>query len=701
MPIVVDIPRIPAAEIVIDGVIAEAEWAKAAKITGFKVYRPKPDTDPAADTVVRIMSDEHTLYVSFEAADLEPSKVRAGMGRRDSRKGDDYVGMLLDPLGTGERAAAFIVNPLGIQMDGTHIRGKDKELVPWMGSFSSWDARWQSVGRVTDQGYTVELAIPWSSMRHPTEVDKVGALFFRNVSRTAERSAWPRMDPDSSGVLTQLATLGGPGSLPTSKGLSLIPEVTYGLTREGVASSRLGVWGVSPGLTAQVSPSGALQVLATINPDFSQVESDQAKIDVNQRFSLHYKEKRPFFLEGQEWFSHPLDGIIYTRTMVTPLYGARVTSEVDQWTMAAMHVWDRQPSASINEGGGWTEEDLQDRDAIETVARVRRAVGKDGMLGGIYSDRTIPGTNLAHRMGGIDGRVPLGGGVVAEGTLLISDTTGVDDELRAAPAAVLKAQTSGRHFEADVWGSYLSPGFRTENGYLPWSDSLGVGGELELLAYPKAKLTPRVFFSPVDGEVGWHQDGDLRDLKYTPILGTWFSNGALLAGGFKHTGELYEGTWLDYDRGFMFNVTQWTNWLTTVANYSTGQAALYDPANPAIGWSSRGMLQLVVQPHAHLIIGPEIQWEQFLLNGQEEYSGWVGRLKVEAFATPQLWARFLVDRSTFDETNTLEGLLAYEREPGKAVYLGGSYAQQGVSETSQDTSTQWQVFTKLSWVLGY
>ena len=128
MPLAIDIPKVPQAEIVIDGRIDESDWDGAALISGFVSYRPSPDKPPRADTQVRILSDDQTLYVSFVAHDPEPEAVRAGMGRRDTRRDDDYVGMVLDPLGTGERGAVFIVNPLGIQMDGTHVRGRDKEL---------------------------------------------------------------------------------------------------------------------------------------------------------------------------------------------------------------------------------------------------------------------------------------------------------------------------------------------------------------------------------------------------------------------------------------------------------------------------------------------------------------------------------------------------------------------------------------------
>ena len=229
---------------------------------------------------------------------------------------------------------------------------------------------------------------------------------------------------------------------------------------------------------------------------------------------------------------------------------------------------------------------------------------------------------------------------------------------------------------------------------------MGASGEIELLAFPKWDLLPRVFGSPIDGTVAWHSDGRLRELSVEPKAGTWFSNGSLLMFEVEHNGELYENRWLSADRGGFFFRAPWTRWLSTSANFSTGEAALYDPEDPSIGWSSRGGMRVQLQPSTHLTLSPEINWEQFELAGEEVYNGWVGRLKLEAFATPQIWGRILVDRSTFSHRSSLESLIAYEREPGKAMYLGGSVAREGDSEQSEERDTLWQVFTKLSWVFG-
>lgn len=703
MPFAADIPRVPEATIVIDGRIDEATWAKAAKVSGFTVFRPTPDANPMGQTTIRILSDDHTLYVAFQADDPEPKKVRGGLGRRDSRRHDDYVGMLLDPSGTGERGVLFIVNPYGIQLDGNLVRGDDRELVPWRGSWSSWDGRWQSQGRRNDDGFAVEMAIPWAGIRHPENMDKIGAIFFRRIGRIGEISAWPRLDPNVPGVLVQTGEFGGPGRLPTGAGLTVIPEMTYTATDAGAPDDRLSLGGFGPGVTTQYRPNASTQLLATINPDFSQVESDRAQISVNQRYSLQYEEKRPFFLEGQEWFTHPMDDLIYTRTMMAPMYGVRATNESDKWATSALHVWDRRPSASVSEGGGWSAEQLAGRSALETVGRVRRTIGNDGMVGLLYSDRGIIGEALNHRLFAIDGRAPIGDSLVTEASVLVSDTTGVGEEQRSAPAAVSNTEFRSRHMTVDGATHYLSPGFRSENGFIPRADSMGVDAKVEFLAFPKWRATPRMFFFPANGDIAWYTEGRLRDYSWKPGFGSWFSNGALVFVQGAHAGEQFADEWLEYDRIEMFTAASWTQWLRTQFGAETGQAPLYDPSDPLIGWSNSLSLHVGVQPVPAVIIGPQIDWERFWLEGEQVYDGWVGRIKLELFASPKWWARFIIDRTTFEKKKVLEALFAHEREPGKAIYLGGQVAQGGLDEIGEPDpklGPHWQVFTKVSWVFG-
>ena len=116
--------------------------------------------------------------------------------------------------------------------------------------------------------------------------------------------------------------------------------------------------------------------------------------------------------------------------------------------------------------------------------------------------------------------------------------------------------------------------------------------------------------------------------------------------------------------------------------------------------SNRAGIRVQLQPSPRISLMPQIRWERFDLRDETVYDGWVGRLKLEAFATPRLWARILVDRSTFDNQSGLESLVAYEREPGKAVYLGGSLTSERDDDSATASQPDWQLFTKMSWVFG-
>ena len=703
IPIAMDIPNIEMPEIEINGIADEKAWEQALLAGDFTTYRPKPDQEPRAQTVVKILSSKEALYLHFSASHEPEKNVYAGFGRRDSRKGDDYVGVLIDPLGSGERGALFISNALGVQLDGTLVRGRDSDLVPWGGSWSSWDTQWVSSGRITDDGYEVEIAIPWASIRHPAVIDTLGLTVFRRIARGSEMSAWPRLDPNIEGTLVQAASLGGPGAMPKSLGLSVLPEVTATRTNEGVQKDRVGIAGVAPGLTLEAAPSPALQLLATLNPDFSQVESDEAKIDINQRYSLQYEEKRPFFLEGQEWFTHPIKDLIYTRSMVAPLYGARATSETGQFTSAVLHVHDQNPSGSVAEEGGWSNDEVEGKSSDSTVARLQWASENDGMVGAILSHKSIRGADLQHSLFGVDGRIKLSRRITLQAAALGSSTDGIDQENGVAPAGVLRTLFRTRHLQGRVETRYRSKDFRSENGFQPISDAITVINRTEIVTYPKWQNIPRLLFSPTDGEFSIRENGELREYDFRPSIGSWFGNGTyfMVEGG--PGGEEYEDIWLDYSDVALMGGGSWTSWLRTRMRLEAGQAPYYDGDEPSIGDKYAARANIVLQPFRRFSFSPSLSWERFMQDRKEVYQGVVARLKLEAFATPTIWNRWILDHSTFSENRTVETLFAWERMPGQAIYLGGRYSIGGINEDGApdpNLSPSWALFTKLSWVFS-
>jgi hypothetical protein len=701
VPLPVDLPRVPQAEIAIDGALDDVGWAAGRELGPFTTFAPVPGQAPTGRVSAVVLADDEALYLRFEVADPRPERVRATRGRRDSRFDDDLVGLYLDPGAGGQRAYVFLVNPLGFQMDGIALAGSDDEDM-------SWDARWRSAGRRTETGYQVELAIPWKSVRHERRVEETGLLLLRVRGQDGEKSSWPAINPAHAGVLFQQARLAGPGALPPSRSLDLAPSLSFGWTDAGPADRPWSWQGVSPGLTAQWSPTPTDTLLGTVNPDFSQVESDALdstweksdafQIDVNRRYALDFDEKRPFFLEGQEWFDSPLEDLVYTRAMVAPRTGLRATTDRGRWQLAALNVWDASPAPSVSEGGGWTSADLAGREALSTLARVRRELGEDGYVGALYADRAVLDTDLHNQVGGVDARVRLSDGAVLEAAALGSSTVLADGSRIAGPAAALNAELGSERLFLNSRGELLGPGFRAENGFLTHADWMGSWVEGGARLFPDRKLVRKATLLPLDTYLWWTTDGQLRERIWEPDVSAQFGNGAFAFAEVQLIGERFAGEWFDYTRWEGGGGGQLVGWLNLYAFAGGGPGVLYDPEDPRLGQRDWLSLEPTLQPLHWLSLSLSGVGERFVeADGTPVYRGFVARAGLEVYATGQLWARLLLDHSSFDDQTGADALLAWERAPGQALYLGGSSdLQPGVALPERD----WQLYAKAAWVFS-
>jgi hypothetical protein len=682
----VDLPFVQDAQIVIDAQADEAAWAQALVVDDWVTYYPVSGQEPAAHAEGRLLVDDQAIYLHCRVFDPEPARVRARITRRDGIWGDDWLGLYLDPSGEAQRAYLFLVNPFGVQADATRMAGGGDEM--------SWDGLWQSAGQLTDDGYQVELRIPWRTVRHPAELERVGVSLLRAMARTGERASWPARDPDVSGIIVQENLLRGPGAVDERLGLSVTPSLVFGWTDGGPSQERWGALGIAPDLTLRFDPSPAVAGLLTVNPDFSQVEGDAYQIEVNRRYALYLDEKRPFFTEGREWFEGPYGEIVYTRSMNTPRYGARATVEADGWTVAALHVLDGAPTSTVSEGGGWGEAELgpegDRRSTFDTALRVRHGVGQDGHVGLLYSDKTISGSGLANRVMALDSRVRLADAWSAEGALL-SSTTGYESGAWVwAPAGYALLEHESEHWVGQLESAFVDQGFRAENGYLPWADSwfnYGWGG---YRFYPGWAPVKRVGLYPFGLAAAWRpSDGALRDFEIEPSLVVHFANAMGLTAWVEREGELVDEVMLISDGGGMELWGPVTRWLSLELGTELGEGRYYEEL--LVGSIAAVWGELKLTPGRRTSIGFEGVWERMTDGDRELYAGWVGRARLDLFASRRLWARLVLDRSVLGDEQGAQVLMAWELSPGRAVYLGGGLGQQG------DDPAGWQVFSKLSW----
>lgn len=330
--------EIPRAEspINIDGVLEDA-WLGALKLELNYEVQPGENTPAPVRTEVLLTYDSSQLYAAFRCFDPDPSAIQAHLRDRDSTGGDDWVALVLDTFNDERRSFDFVVTPLGVQMDTVETPGS---------SDLSWDTIWDSAGRITDEGYIVEIAIPFSSLRFQrTDGPQVwGFDAVRMYPRSHETiiGLFPR-DRSNNCYLCQAVKITGFEGADPGRNIELSPTITAFRTdsrpqfpdgdlekeREEGEAGLTARWGITPNMTANF----------TANPDFSQVEADAVQLDINQPFALFFPERRPFFTEGADIF-RTLESVVHTRTIRDPSWGFKLTGKEGEHTVGAYVVRD-------------------------------------------------------------------------------------------------------------------------------------------------------------------------------------------------------------------------------------------------------------------------------------------------------------------------------------------------------------------------
>ena len=342
---------------VIDGKLDDEVWNNVPPLKDFYQIQPGDNLIPLHPTEVRLGFDARFLYIAFHCYD-EPDKVRANIAKRDNIWDDDYVGILFDTFNDQRRAYEFDFNPLGVQADGIWTEGQGEDF--------SLDLVMESKGMVTTDGYTIEVAIPFKSLRYISGKDKLwGVHFWRRTKRLNNSlDMWIPMDRDKGSWLAQEGHLTGLEGISTERTLELIPSLT--LSETGKRKSALPFGHAAglidpgrfvnepvkfdPGLTGKYSLTPTVTLDFALNPDFAQVESDQLVVTANQRFPIFFPEKRPFFLEGIDIFNTQI-AAVHTRTIIDPDVAVKLSGKIDRNTFGLLLASDNGPG-NFNEDEG-------------------------------------------------------------------------------------------------------------------------------------------------------------------------------------------------------------------------------------------------------------------------------------------------------------------------------------------------------------
>ena len=673
----------------IDGVLDDEAW----KVTPLPMtfdqwvsYGPvRGDKMPEIyRTEVRVTYDDRNIYFAFHCFDNEPDKIRTTVSRRDSAFNDDWVAISLDSAGTGQTAYHLFSNPSGSQMDAINTSASGEQF--------DADIVWYSVAKTTADGYVVEIQVPLQTLRFKGGDNvRMGLMFFRKISRTGVSYSWPEMLPGQwvfdhpSHVVF--------GNLKPRRLLELLPSVTYGVRQERTASSSS--WGDADNDT-HVGASGKFGITSgvtldgTINPDFSQVESDLFQITVNQRYPLFFSEKRPFFMEGMGLFNvahgDNMRTAVHTRKIVDPIFGAKLTGTVGKTTFGVLSANDDHPGDVGDRG-----DEFADRNKLSTIGRATYALRRSDYVGGIF-------TQTQHA-----GRSNFAAG--ADLSIRPSSTQQVT-------ASFLTTQTSDSTSDTQGNEAHASYNYETRRFQTGWQiEHYDRDFQMDTAFYRRTGFTAGTTFNelnfyPRSGQNFWlHRVTTFLFGKYgTDRIqnGDEYFAGTGIRASFSRQGNLNietsygEEAWRGqqfkaYNKIFVFSGMQAVRWLNVYGGIGYGPAIYYDDVAPFQGVSTGSFWGMTFQPNQHL--SQNIEGNTSKLDRESTGENVYDVLAVNSRTTYQFNKHFLMRllaQYDSDSHRVLTDFLAsYEFVPGTVFHAGyGSLYERGQSDPiASDTNS--------------
>ena len=692
--------------------------ADGVRVTDFRQREPGDGVPVSVPTTAYVSYDDANLYVVFVCRD-DPAKIRAGLTKREEISVDDAVAVYLDTFHDRKRAYLFQTNPLGVQLDGIVTEGQDDDY--------SFDAVWQSEGRLTADGYVVRFAIPFRSLRFAkAPVQSWGIALARFVRRSNEEAYWPLVTKRLAGFVPQFGVLEQLRDISPGRNVQAIPYGAFTGARfldtevpafRHASDRRLG-------LDLKTVVRDAVTLDGTVNPDFSQVESDEPQVTINERFEVFFPEKRPFFIENAGYFQTPVN-LFFSRRIADPGAGARVTTKAGRWALGAIGMNDRAPEEFV--GSGLTHEP----DAGIGVVRAQREIGRESAVGLLVSDRQLAGG--ANRVASADARLAL-----SKTWILTSQAIATYARDSGAPGAsglglYTQLLRDGRNLDYSAQYLDLSPSFEAQLGYVPRVGVREMVHELQLVRRPHG---PIVKIGPTfTADFTWDRSGGLLDRSLKASWEVKLVGETKLEVSHERAFELFKDLPFDLYQTKLSLESEWLKWLAWSVSYKQGTDVNHKPSSgvaPFVAGSGKGELTFTFRPTPRLRLDHTYLYSRLTtLPGAAPAGGPPVRVFTDRIVREKLNYQFsralslraIVDYAAVDRDSTLsrvtpeqrwtmDVLFTYLVNPGTALYVGyrDGYENLALQPGSPPTlyrtdeptiSVGRQVFLKMSYLLRF
>ena len=696
-------------EIRIDGELGDPGWQGAVKVDTFYETNPGDNVPAPVPNVAYLTYDGRYLYAAFEFFEPDMKSLRAPLGDRDNVPSTtDYGGIIVDTRNNARTAVLLLVNPRNIQYDANTDDASGED--------SSLDLYWDSATRILADRWVLEMRVPFSSLRYDSADPQTwGILLYRNRPRDFRTQMFNvKLPRGVNCFICNEAKLTGLSGLPGGNHLVLAPYGTSKRTSrpEGLPGTPLedGPVEWDGGLDAKWTPNADTAIDATINPDFSQIESDVAQISTNERFALFFPERRPFFLEGLDLFATPIQAV-YTRTITSPRWGARATGELAGTSYTFLVTEDRGGGSVILPGPESSDLAPQDFGSTVVIGRARRDLG-NAFVSFLLTAREIDGGGH-NRVYGPDFRWQPTPGDVVRGQLLWSDS-------RTPERPDLAAEWTGRDLGSHAfygswshstrtWGwdaEYYDIGdeFRADVGFLPQ-----VGVRDGFAGVGRSFFPEKGFFRHIRPFVRFRnvtdQDGDLVLRRIIPGLSFDAQWNSFFNLEHRTETQRVRDREFEYDYFFFELFASPSRILNNLGLFGTfGEGVDVVGARPGEGATVN--VTATVRPTDHLAL--QFDGSRRWLDVEGEGGGRdvrlfttdVARLKATYTFSARSFLRLIGERITFDgEDESFAGsaLFAYKINWQTVLYLGYGDERTFSAETNQLERSGRELFLKVSY----
>ena len=705
----VRIPRVDAAPRLED---YAAGQPIGAEITGFRQRDPGDLSPVSQPTTAYLAYDQDDLFVAFVCKAADPSSIRARMAKRESIFEDDWVAVHLDPFQEKQRAYIFFSNPIGVVADGVTSESNGDDL--------SFDTVWSADARRTPDGYVVLFSIPFRSLRFPSGTDPSswGIALQRSIPANAESSFWPGITHRINGFSSQFGTLDGIAGVSPGRNLQVIPYGSFAGARllDQTNGRRADQTDTRGGVDAKVVLKDKLTVDATVNPDFSQVESDEPQVTINQRYEVFFPEKRPFFLENADYFQTPI-ALFFSRRIGDPQFGGRLTGRTGRWAVGTLAIDNRKPGNVAD-----PESAAVGSRTFDGIVLARRDFANQSRVGFMATRRDFAGSS--NTVGSVDTRLRLNPQWFAEAQAFGTHDRALDGTTTDGGGLWLALHKSGRKYTDDVYYQDLSAGVRAPLGFVPRIDIRQVQQFATWRWRPKhSRLTshgPNMF-----AQATWDHDGTPQDWIVRFPYNAQFGQTYLFA---RHAQMMERFNGVEYrEWENVYNASSSAiSWVSWYAGWSNGTRPNYYPAAGvpvALANFVDANAGLTLRPVSRLLLDETYLYSRLSQpQGASIFNNHIVRTKLNYQFTRALSLRGIVDYNAvlpdassvaLDRSKhlTADLLMTYLVHPGTALYVGYTDAYENLRRDplsgslapvgAPTVSTGRQIFVKSSYLFRF